>query len=210
MKLREFLNYRKECPVCQTSLITSFHSQKKQKSRYEDDRYLVLFDLNPLKSGSAKYKVGYSFGLDDNSLYVEFYTQQETRYQNETPFHLINKFKELDANLKTYKIYKHCTKCQRYSYSTDHFKLDYKACSIGEVSVNSEHIIMVQPINDGFKIYKLLNYYNSKETWLSYGKSKTDYDLTTLDLPNVLQTSTIAFTSHDETMNRISKLIIFS
>lgn len=214
MKLREFFEYRKECPICQTLLVTSFHSQRKQKTRYEDGRYLALFDLNALKKGSPNYKVGYSFGLEDNSWYVEFYTKDELRFHNETQLHLMDKFKALDANLKNYKIYKHCTKCKRYNYSTEYFKLDYKNASIGDISVNTEFIVMLQPIaDDTYKVYKMLNYYNTNKTWLNYGKYSTDnmvIDDRTMELPNMIQTGMIPFTSHDETMQRVSKLITFS
>lgn len=217
MKLREFFAYRKDCPVCKSPLATSFHSQKKQKVRYEDDRYLVLFDLKPIKKQQLSYKVGYSLGLDDNSVYIDFYTKDEVRLDT-SPFHLMERFRELDFNLKDYKIYKHCTACRRYNYSTEYLKLNYKNCSMGDITVNSEYIIMVHPSGgDGYKVYKMLNYYNAKETWLNYGKVKTDDiiispnpDAAMMELPNMLRTCIIPFTSHDETMNRLGKLITFS
>jgi hypothetical protein len=219
MKLREFISYRKECPVCQNLLVTSFHSQKRQKNRYEDDRFLVIFPLNALKKGQINYKVGYSFGLDDNSFHVEFYNQDEVRFQNDSPTFLMARFKELDKNLQSYKIYKHCTNCNRYNYSTEDFNIDYKTCSIGEISIHTEHVVMAQPTEDGYKVYKMLNYYKTKETWLNYGKvSLKDIvprhletlRLSDMEVPNMLQTGIIPFTTHDETMQRVGKLIIFS
>lgn len=213
MNLQEFLNYKKECPICSSLLVTAFHSSKRQKHRYEDDRFLVLFDLNSIKKGQTTYKVGYSFGLKDNSFHIEFYTKDEIRFENETPLFLIDRFKLLDKNLtRSYKIYKHCGICNRYNYSSNEFVLNYKSCSTGDLSVHKEYAVMCRDTDNGCKVYKMLNYYSSNETWLNYGKSRSslDCDNVSLDFPGMIKTGIIPFTTHDETIERLKLLITFS
>lgn len=223
MKLREFLHYRKSCPICDDPLTVTFHSERRQKIRYQDDRLLILFPLDKIKKHQQNYKVGYSLGLDDNSLGVEFYTMNEERYCNNSPLFLITRFKELDQNLQDYKIYKHCHSCNSYNYASDYMTLDYKKCSFGELTIHTEYVIVTKPANNGLKVFKLLNYYKSKETFLNYGivPTKAHYNLLSpkyivgsgvksLDLDNNIHTSLIPFTSPDEVANRLDKLILFS
>jgi hypothetical protein len=212
MNLKEFLNYRYNCPICQTKLVTSFHSQRKQKIRFENNRFVVTFALDSLKRPQKNYKISYSFGLEDNSFYIDFYTKTDIKFENEVPLFLIKRFKELDKHLQDYKIYKYCSDCG-YNYGTGSFKLNYHLQNIGELCVGTEYIIMVQPVTDGFKIYKLLNYYKSGETWLSYGKitgDKIPSPLGGIVLPNMIRTGIIPFITREETMGRIGKLLVFS
>lgn len=223
MKLREFFAYKNECPMCSGTLVTSFHSKRKQKYKYEDNRFVVEFELKSLNRKQKDYKAGYSLGLDDNSFYAEFYNDKDIRFENETQQFLIDRFKELNKNLQTFRFYKSCPKCERYSYNSNEFLIDYKGCTIGELSLDVEASVMVQPTTSGYKIYKMVNYLRTKDTWLNYGKISlneairysstkdlTLFKLSNIDLPNFIQTPIIPFTTHDETMNRISKLLIFS
>lgn len=221
MKLREFLNYRKNCPICNDPLTVAFHSERRQKIRYEDERMLILFPLEKIKKHHQNYKVGYSLGLDDNSLGVEFYTMDEERYCNNSPMFLITRFKELDQNLGVYKIYKHCHSCNGYTYASDYITLNYKKCSFGELTIHTEFFIVTKPASNGIKVFKILNYYASKETFLNYGIVTVKHQYSPfstrpikgtdeLDLDNNIHTSLIPFTSHDEVANRLDKLILFS
>jgi hypothetical protein len=77
---------------------------------------------------------------------------------------------------------------------------------------------MSSPADDGYKIYKLLNDYNLKTSTLVFGRHKdeiiTRHDWGVgnppLDSLDMIQTNLIKFTSKEETMDRLGKLIIFS
>jgi hypothetical protein len=213
MKLREFLDYKKECPICQNPLNIAFHSNRRQKIRFEDNRMLILFPLDGLTKKQKHYKVGYSFGFDDNSLRIEFFTHDEIRYEDVSPRFLMDRFKSLDENLAGYKIYKHCNSCERYNYATNPLNFDYKNCSIGELSVHTEQCWLIKPaMLGGYKVYSMVTYYKSKETFINYGKVKSlrENKYITDELTNHLHTGLIPFTSHDETLKRLEKLILFS
>jgi len=225
MNLKEFLEYRKICPICSDVLVTSFHSQKKQIIRYEDDRFVVIFRLDALKKKQINYKVGYSFGFENNSWHVEFYSQDDKRFENDSPNFLRDRFKELDKNLGQYKFYRHCTGCCCYNYSSQDFYLDYDLGLIEELIVNVEYIGMLQPVESGFKVYKLLNDYGGGKSTIVFGRHHSELIarsdagvvnkgpfITTSYGSNLdmIQTPIIKFTSNEETMERINKLLIFS
>lgn len=183
--------------------------------RYEDNRMLVMFRLDALKKKQIHYKVGYSFGLEDNSWYVEFYSQDEKRFEVDSPEFLRNRFKELNKNMKTYRFYKQCDGCSRYNYSSDGFQLDYQTQNIGELEISTEYFGLSLPTGNGFKIYKLLNSYTENKSVLSYcrGPSETQarWDMGFVGPnTNYLETSVIKFSSAKETTERIGKLIIFT
>jgi len=220
MNLKEFIDYRKNCPLCDTQLKLALHSKKQQSHRYEDNRLLFLFNLNALNKKQKHYKVGYSFGLEDGSYYIEFYTYKEKRFDGETPDFLRERFKELDKNLLAYRFLKYCSRCSCYNYSSNNFLL--KNTSIGSLNIEMEYVGMIQPVGNKYKIYKLLNNYTDGVSSLIYGRhwseaiarddsggtamihSPAGYKL------EMMQTSIIKFISKEETMRRLNKLIIFS
>lgn len=215
MNLQEFIGYREKCPICDNKLITCFHSQKKQYLRFEENRLLVVFWMNALKKHQIDYKVGYSFGLTDNSWYAEFFNKDDVRFENDSPQFLRDRFKELDKNLGGYKFYRHCTLCQRYNYSTNTFQLDYQTATVKKLCLNMEFIGLIAPIDDGFKVYRLLNDYMSNRSTLLFGKVIAEQ--TTYFDPagsahglQSLQTPLIKFTTPIETVDKLNKIILFS
>ncbi len=215
MNLQEFLSYREHCPICNSKLVTCFHSEKKQSIRIEDNRLLVTFWLNALKKHQINYKVGYSFGLTDNSWYVEFYNKDDVRFEIDSPQFLRDRFKELDSNLGSYKFYRHCTECRRYNYSTNGFALNYKKARINKLCLNMEFFGLSIPTDDGHKLYRLLNDYMSNKSTLMFGRGAVDR-LTYYDPAGsnygfqLLKTPLIKFTSSAETIDKLNKIILFS
>jgi len=220
MNLQEFIDYRKICPLCEYPLKLSFHSRKQQTVKYEDNRMLFLFQLNGLKKNQIDYKVGYSFGLKDNSFYVEFYTRDEKRFENDSPEFLRIRFKELNTNLGKYCFYKHCANCECYNYSSNYFLIPLNIVHIEDIAISTEYIGMAQPFKEGFKVYKLLTDHINFKSTLLFGRHKSDLIvksdygmvnfLNTSYSLDMIQTAPIKFSSKEETMNRISKLLIFS
>lgn len=218
MNLRDFLDYRKDCLSCGLPLTTYLHSQRQQTIRFEDDRLLVMFYLSPLNKAQIDYKVGYSFGLDDNSWYVEFYTKDDKKFENDSPNFLISRFKELDKNLVSYEFGRSCSNCHSYFYRSNIFLLDKRDASIlcpeGTLEIQQEYIGIATPLNDGlFKILKVLNRYDKKSCLLGYGQTKHHYaacvhvaheKLSSIEIP------IINIANKQEIAARLNKLLIFS
>lgn len=176
---------------------------------------LVVFWLRALKKHQIDYKVGYSFGLTDNSWYVEFYNKDDVRFEIDSPKFLRDRFKELDSNLGAYKFYRHCGQCRRYNYSTNSFALNYEKGAINKLCMNMEYVGLSIPSDDGYKVYRLLNDYMSNRSTLMFGRSKSEDLITYSPIAStnnleVLQTSIIKFSSAAETVDRLGKIILFS
>lgn len=226
MNLSEFLEYRSSCPMCGDKLTTFLHSQKQQSVKYEEDRLVFQFRMDGLRKQDAHYKVGYSFGMKDNSWYMEAY-QYDMRIDNYITTRIMERFKELDKNLGAYAFYRRCTapKCYCYNYVSNRFHLSYATGQIINLTdrgpvlrVRTEYIGMVTPLDKGFTIYKLLNDYGGNRSNLVYGRhqdkhlARSDWGQNNPPIQDMdfLQTSIIKFSSKDETMDRIHKLLVFS
>jgi hypothetical protein len=216
MNIREFINYRNDCPICNEKLTTFFHSEKHQRFKYEDGRLVAIFRLNGIKKHHIDYKVGYSFGMEDNSWQIEFYNQDEIRFESDSPNFLIKRFRDLDSNLKNYKFYRVCMKCHSYNYSSNLFNLDFKTKKVIPLYIDSEYFGLSYKTNDEYRIYKLINFYNLNKSHLIYGKSQSE-NATKSDWAwplnvdfKLLETGLIKFSSKVEVVNRINKLLIFS
>lgn len=219
MNLLEFLNYRKNCLCCGAELKLSFHSKKKQIHTYSDNRLLVKMSLDSLKKFEKAYKVGYSIDFTTNDFCIEFYDKLGTPvFENEVPTYLINRFKQLNTNHGSYKIYKHCTACNKYNYTSNYLSLDYKVCNLGELGIESEYAIFHKPIEDGYKGYRLISWYNKNESWFegfkipnSYWKFFQNSDVDPVSNNELIKTSLIPFGSNpNDMMDKLSTLLTFS
>jgi hypothetical protein len=213
MNLKEFINHRFVCPLCQIPLAMSFHSKKWQNIKYERDRLVVTFRMDKMNRSQKPYKINYSFGLNDSSFYIDFLSKEEKLFETEVPNFLRDRFKELDKNLKSYYFYKHCDSCNCFMYASNSFKLDYRNTSIGDLTITHEEFGFSKPNSDGYKIYKLINRPDKSESHLVYGKSSSDIFARTDSATSSMEyisVPLIRFTSKEETLHRIQKLVIFS
>jgi len=219
MNLQQFLQYKNNCPLCGYTLTTSFHSQKRQKIKFENNRFLVIFTMDALNKKNKSYQVGYSIGLDDNSFFMEFYSRDGEHFDKQIPISVLDRFKSFNSNLTNYKIYRHCTECENYNYSSNYFTLNFITCNIGDLSVISEVFGLIQEYYDNWKLYKLVNYYDTNKSILNYDRiSKYEFlhqlmdkrlNLNRFNFANVIETNLIKFSSKDEIMERLGKLLIF-
>ena len=234
MNLKEFLNYRKNCPLCDGPLTTYLHSKKRQSIRYENGRMVVIFLLKSTKGKGLDYKVGYSFGLEDNSFCAEFYDKSLFRYEKEIPLFLVNRFKELNHNLKDLRFYRVCNSCQRYDYISFPFRINLKNNILESWLIRSESFVFIQnyggALDDRYRVYRVNNWHspdndynqaNGDKKWIALDESWITYWITEnaasarIDgpIPNLataLQLPLIPFISKEETFSRIKKLITFS
>jgi hypothetical protein len=220
VNLKDWLNYRKNCPICASPLTTYLHSQKRQSIRYEEGRVIVVFPMNSLGKGkAADHKVGYSFGLEKDDFCTEFYDKNMFRLEGETPLFLIKRFKELQKNLGSMQFYRQCNSCNRYNYSSTYFDICLKQGLIWTgYKIRSEYFGLIQNYggaqDDKFRIYRLLNYYHDEMTYLSYFITSNVFDAYPNSPPpnqsTHLQLPLIPFVSQEETLARLKKLITFS
>ena len=214
MNLKEFNNYRKLCPICDTPLVTGFHSNKQQSIRYEGNSMKVMFFLHPLTKHQKRYRVAYHFNIVDHSFSIEFYMPDGSARFESIPDFLRLRFLEFHKNLKEFKFFRGCTFCLQYAYTTKFFKIDLKQVICEPLEVWSEEVGLVHPLADGHRIYRMYNMYGDKKStilvWngvpseaainLGYSPKR----VSRMDLP------LIPFVSKEETINRLNNLIVFS
>src|SRR5579864_8427822 len=218
MNLQEFINFRQLCPICDSSLVTGFHSNRKQLVKCEDNRATFIFDLNSLDIIKKPHKVAYSFGLLDSSFQVEFYTKDDIHYHNHSPDFLRSRFLDLHKNLEKvsdFKFFRGCTSCRQYAYSSNFFHINLKLGSYDPLQIWSESVGFAHSLGEeGFRIIQLVNMLKENRSILCLWKNTGGYAHldagylcsggTTLNLP------LIPFVSKEETFARLNKLIIFT
>jgi hypothetical protein len=212
MNLLEFLNYRNNCLSCNAQLTLSFHSEKKQKHIYYNNRLIIQFNLNSITRGEKDYKIGYNIDLTTNDFCIEFYDQSGLElFEDKIPFYLLERYKSLDVNHSPYKIYKHCKACNKYNYSSNHINLNYDTCNLGELLINVEAGTFYKPTEDGYKAYHLINRYYENESWLESFKIKGSYVGHSNTDSSLIKTELINFgNSSNDMINKLSTLLTFS
>jgi hypothetical protein len=233
MTLVEFLNYRPNCPLCNSSLQTRFHSERQQVIRFEEDRIDFHVNMDGMTAKEKDYKVTYSFGLHDDSFKLEFYRKGQIQnfLDSAVPIDILKRFKELNQNLSLapkppsqskrpyhdaeYKIYRCCRICNKYQYSSAHFKLHLEKAKYEIPAVATEYFGMYQKVKGTYKVYRLFNYYSAGVSTIQFGRFDHDWivDLQVGSPPerlDTMETPLIEFVSAEETMKRLNTLIIFS
>jgi len=208
MDLDNFLKYRSHCPLCSNNLNLIFHSKKRQKIRKENGRTLIILPMDPINRRNEKlYHAGFSLSPNDNSLFVDFYDDKNQLIEI-IPVSLLKKFHYFNHNLGSYKFYKICNICNKYYYESDYFDLDLPNSRVGKFHVSYEFFSMYKPIQDGYQCFKLLNNYDYDESTLHFYKSADQQTYPCNE--KSMKLDLIKFTSKNETMNRLEKLILFS
>ena len=220
MNLQEFFSYRTHCPNCNEKLNIVFHSRRKQNIKIIDDKLTVIFPLNSIGKSTTKYQAAYSFDIINNTFVICFLNIDGYDMVNEVPLFLINRFKKLDENLKLYRVYKECTACRNYNYSSNYFKMDYKTKSIGDLSIDTEIITLFEPTkieSDRYRydIYHLNNNYATNSSLVHWNKSfNVIKDYYHQFFPNTycstIETVIIPFTTKEAMIKKFDTLILFS
>jgi hypothetical protein len=230
MNLREFLNYRNNCPLCSSELKIYFHSDKKQKIRFEEDKFIATFILDPALNNKKRSKppinIDYIMGLDDNSLLIDFVSKDKCLI-NPIPLSIVKRFQNLNINLGNYMIYKKCPKCKNYHYFSNEFNLNLSKKTIGDkknigdLIIENEYFSMM--CENGYKYFKLDNFYRLNKSFVEYGKfiDKKIATIKNISLETIhyydnrvlsyqiISTELIKFTTKDKTLDRLNKLICF-
>jgi hypothetical protein len=217
MNLKEFMDYKTICPLCNNNLtfVMGRHYKGTGVHRYEDNRILIIRDMRGLFKGEKHYKVGYSIGLEDNSVQIEFYTERGEKFFSNVPSTLLPKFRKLDENIKAHIFMKECRSCHRYSYESNPFFAYLKAKTIGDLQVNNEYFGVVAPHKSELRVYRMYNNYLHKKTLIEIFNTDTiEFAFDQCYMNGVPGTSLnldlIKFTSESEIAERLDNLIIFS
>lgn len=223
MNLKEFIDQRINCPICDTSLITNFISNRKQKIKIENDKFVVIFVMKALRTNQQDYEVGYAFNPLDNTFSIEFYSEWDNT--NHVPMHLIEKFREFHNNLLSTtsgigRFIRKCTFCNRYTKSSTHFNLDLKNSKLDTLlwdglQIAYESFGLSIPAEDGHKIIHLSNFHvpqpQSRIMW--FRADKEDHTRLDWTLPAKYSEVTVPlvpFISKEETTKRVNNLLTFA
>jgi hypothetical protein len=213
MNLQDFIDLRSHCPMCGTSLITKFISDRKQKNRTIEDKYAAILVMRGMRSCEPDYEVGYHFGLRDNSVSIEFYNEWDMSAS--ASMYMVKIFKDFHKNLANtkFKFLRTCGFCFKYEMMSKPINIDLKAATYSSIDLSTESFVFVMPGDEDKKYVRLDNHleWGTSDMW--WWRDKSDYRLDwslknncshRFDLPF------IPFVSKDETGRRLSNLITFS
>lgn len=213
MNLQEFIDLRSQCPMCGSALITKFISDRKQKHRFIDNKYAAILVMRGMRSCEPDYEVGYHFGLEDNSLSIEFYN--EWNMSASASMYMIKIFKEFHKNLANtkFKFLRTCGFCFKYELISQPISIDLKRANYSSVIPSTESFVFTLPGGEDRRYIRLDNHLEWNKSDLWWWRSDMDYRLDwslktncshRFDLP------LIPFVSNEETGRRLSNLITFS
>jgi hypothetical protein len=218
MNIRDFINQREKCPLCDTTLITQFISFRKQKNKFIENRLVFVFVMKEMKLNQSDYEIGYSFNIDDNTFQIEFYNEWDQT--NQVGVHMLNKFKEFHKNLGACRFYRRCTFCNRYCMTSTSFTLDFKRQIFNhQIPFGNDYEVfgLTTPVEGGFNIVILCNFEKSglvKKSDVQWFRSDKE-ESARLDhsMPprySTIEVDYIPFVSKEETSKRLNKLLLFA
>lgn len=214
MNLQEFINLRSHCPMCDTPLITRFISDRKQKSKIIENRYVAILVMRGMRSCEPDYEVGYSFGMEDDSLSIEFYNEWDMSASASN--YMIKIFKDFHKNMAgtRFCFLRTCGTCYKYDMMSTEIKMDLKKATFSSMEVYSESFIFSTQVEDGFKFIKLDNCTDPKpSSELYWWRSEFDYRAdwrVPKGCSKILDLPLIPFFSKEETSRRLNNLITFA
>ena len=214
MNLQKFINYRKNCPLCDSDLATGFHSRRRQIIKFEDDKITATFTMDPINRFKKTYQVVYSFNKLDNSFCVDFINQDGNCYEKEVPLFLLDMFRNFNSNLKRYRFFRECTFCMKYEYYSNHFFLPTNDSVYPLLSVNEEHLILSKAVGNNHRFFKLVNNLEDNKSQLlvikDHIKNITMHDWSSWAMADHMKLPLIPFVSKNKTLERLDNLLIFS
>jgi len=181
MNVQQFIDHKTTCPICNNKVLNFSFISKKQILHRDGDNLLVIFDLNPIKKGQKRYKVGYSINKITNRFHIEFYESDsiDEKYYNEVPLFLMDRFVNFHENQHEFKLYKECFICKTYSYQSQYFKLDLLKHEIEDIQIESESFSYLHRYNNKQYSIVVRNYEDKSSfnvVWrlniLGYNKTK--------------------------------------
>lgn len=213
MNLQEFINLRQNCPMCETSLVSRFIMDRHQPLKMENGRLVAIKTMKSLKNYQHDYKIGYSFGLTDNTFQIEFYTEWDTSIC--VPLHLIDKFKEFHHNMHdNFYFARQCVFCNKYESYSNEIILNLKNLTFGNLSLKFEIFMFATRLDDSWRVMELQNNYAEQKSYLALGKPTSMTTESSIGIRNGVsgkwsELPLIPFVSKEETKERLQNLICF-
>lgn len=169
MNPKEFINHRKNCPICEYALITNLISSKSSLVEEIDGHFFSYFTFNDkgiLKFSSKRYGA-FVFNREDLFFQVEFYETEKIGY-DKVPFNWIKMFLEYHSHLGLFHFKRECIGCRRYSYESEQFPLNLKECSIPPLAIFKEQIYLTCPLpeRNNVRVYVMDSFPFHNETKL--------------------------------------------
>jgi hypothetical protein len=201
-----FLSYKNNCPICSSELNVLLHSRRKQKCIKYYDYVSIIFDLKDLYIKDNSHKIIFNFYYN-NKLEIQFANKNGNVYKNPTE-HILNKFKQLNENLKQYNLFVYCDKCKCYCYESDDFTIDPNLlkCDL-DIIVSYESFSLYKESGEYKYTYHISNDYSINKSYVDV--LKIDKSLKSIGTTVELNLDIISFTNSNYIMNRIDKLITF-
>lgn len=214
MNISEFLHTKTNCPFCNEKLVIRF-KQNKSTLRYRDDRLIAIFDMRTLKRNKKNYKVGYSFSLEDNSFYIEFFDSDGNIIDNVISTSLLTNFMELHKNSTLPHFSKKCDFCNKYSLISNEIAFDFNNQTVSDLKIEYEEFIFVTPTDNEYKIIVMCNFYYADQRsivhfWRDVNGNNTRNYYTFPNTRTMLTLPLIPFVSSKETLARLNCLLVFS
>lgn len=215
MNLKEFIDYKHHCPLCNFSLKTLLHSDRRQSSETDIDSVSFVFTVLPAAIQKLpRYKVKYIFNLYEPKFRVEFFNEAN-KYIDAVSLSRIQSFVYLHNNLKAFRFLRVCSRCARYEYVSHKFDL-----ALGQVvpaiTPDYEVYCLQHTIDDEYtRAYQLINSIETKRTLLGFWKEdgiseSCNYARERNPNGTYIDLSLIPFVSKEETVERLNNLLIFT
>ena len=213
MNLQDFIGLRSHCPMCNSALITRFISDRKQKNKIIENRYVAILVMRGMRSCEPDYEVGYSFGMQDNSLSIEFYNEWDM--SGSASNYMVKIFKDFHKNMSNtkFRFIRTCGLCFKYELRSQPINIDLKTASYSSIDASTESFVFTTSTDVGFKFIRLDSHieWNVSDLW--WWRDEHDYKLEwplKSTCSHRLALPYIPFISKEETNECLDKLILFS
>lgn len=194
MNLKQFLEYRTNCPFCEQLLFTSFAYRITTSNLTKD--YLILTKRKYIEYDKVFYDVNYFLNLTENIFHINFNKRRNKVISNSIleELNIIhkNRFNDITNQDRIHNISMNCESCRRYNIISNDFTFDcnnYKLIGTDVYSINREYFY--------FSNLSLVNDRNSKNSLIRFKNQ-------------IIKTDLINFVSEEETYNKLKTLILFS
>lgn len=193
MNLKEFFDYKTNCPLCDTKLELHYNSMSKQQCLViNDSKFCVKIPRRNFKH-KIEYYVEHIFDMVSEEYYIEFYNKENVRLDK---IHL-DKWR---YRVNMAYLYKHCFKCNNFNYNADLSKIKNR--------YNLNFTFEQYTLNDKSNRFMLQNYIKSNHSIILYGKIYDDGKIS--PFINRIETEVIPFTTKDKILNKLQTLVTFS
>lgn len=212
MTFERFFKFKTTCPLCNDQLHSYFISKKRKISEFNDDWYQISINLNSLRpKADYNYTAIIFINKKDNSFFVDFLKKDNSLLGSCVPLSVLRKFKEFIKAVNNLNVYRFCNSCEQYNYISNNFKLRYSESIVEELDVNLEHVNLVEPVEDGYKHYRLYNNYIDKKSEVYYAKSEL-YQIPrwNLDFRSPKVKTSLIGTPKTDMLDKLKKIILFS